>query len=112
MRLLIFIGRILLLLVALSMMFVLASCSVGPTDLEYTSSRGSTLKLTTAGASLLTRNDYEQATVSKGEFKASHRVHGKDEVAVPRYSAWQAVGTAGADALGDVTDTIVEGATQ
>jgi hypothetical protein len=91
------------------------SCSMGPTDFSRVVAKdGSTseTKFTTAGVTILTRNQYEDATVSKGDFQASHKVYGKDEVAVPRYQAWGEVGTASANALWDVTDTIVEGVTK
>lgn len=91
---------------------LMASCTLGPTHMERTTADGSRTVVTTAGFSILVRNKYEDTDISKGDFRARHVVVEKDEVAVPRYSAWEAVGTAGADALGDVTETIVDGVTK
>jgi hypothetical protein len=103
-------------IVSLGLVSTLVSCTMGPTDFSRVVAKadGSTseTKFTTAGVTILTRNQYEDATVTKGGFQASHKVYGKDEVAVPRYQGWSEVGTASANALGDVTDTIVEGVTQ
>jgi hypothetical protein len=89
----------------------LASCTLGPTHLERTTAQGDRTVITTAGVTILTRNAFETTSITKGDFTAEHTVTEKDEVAVPRYGAWKAVGTAGANALGDVTDTIVDGVT-
>ena len=94
----------------------LASCSMGPTDFSRVVARAdgssSETKFTSAGVSILTKNQYEATDVAKGEFRASHKVYGKDEVALPRYQAWGDVGVAGANALEGVTETVVEGVTQ
>jgi hypothetical protein len=85
---------------------VLVSCSVGPTTLTRTAPNGTRTEVTTAGVSILTRNRYESTDVSNGSFTASHVVHEKDEVAVPRYSAQGQAAAAAGSGVKTITNAI------
>jgi len=78
----------------LSLILLLASCSVGPTKIVRVSPTGTRTEITTSGITVLTRNDYEHTHISDGEFSATHNVHKKDEQGIIRIPAQEAVGTA------------------
>lgn len=97
----------LLVLAAIPMFIIVAfsGCSVAPIVIERTNPQtGSITVVVSGGGSLLTKSKWEKAMVKRdqktGEVVIEHEVVGKDETAVPRYGAQEAVG-------GRVVDQVV-----
>lgn len=96
-----------LFMIALFFIVSISSCSVAPIVIERTNPQtGSITVVVSGGGSLLTKSKWEKAMVKRdqktGEVVIEHEVVGKDETAVPRYGAQEAVGTS-------VVDQVVPG---
>jgi hypothetical protein len=82
-------------MVCVLILHFVAGCTLKPTKYEriVTANGVSRTTIITAGVSILTKAEKDVATVTDGVFSGSQTIDKKDEVAVPRIGAQEAVGT-------------------